>query len=95
MMCSPVVRTNPVTGWKSLFGAAHQVEQGWINDVTERESEILKAYCEYILRLAAEISELLTKVVLTYVAVLQLIAENHDLQVRFRWNQNDLAIWDK
>jgi hypothetical protein len=27
--------------------------------------------------------------------VLQLITENHDLQVRFRWNRNDLAIWDK
>ncbi|KAM0323961.1 hypothetical protein ACHAQA_008543 [Verticillium albo-atrum] len=66
----PVIRTNPVTGWKSLFGAAHQVEAGWINDVTERESEILKAY------------------------FLQLITENHDLQVRFRWQKNDLAIWD-
>jgi len=66
----PVVRTNPVTGWKSLFGAGHQIHAGWINDVTERESEIIKAY------------------------FLQLIAENHDLQVRFRWNKNDLAIWD-
>jgi len=43
---SPVVRTNPVTGWKSLFGAGHQVHAGWINGVTERESEILKAYCK-------------------------------------------------
>lgn len=66
----PVVRTNPVTGWKSLFGAAHQVEHGWIDNVTQRESEILKGY------------------------FLQIITENHDLQVRFRWNQNDLAIWD-
>ncbi|KAK3370407.1 hypothetical protein B0H63DRAFT_552368 [Podospora didyma] len=66
----PVIRTNPVTGWKSVFGAAHQVEAGWINGVTERESEILKAYFN------------------------QLIAENHDLQVRFRWGKNDIAIWD-
>jgi hypothetical protein len=43
---SPVVRTNPVTGWKSLFGAAHQIEAGWINDVTPRESDIIKAYCK-------------------------------------------------
>ncbi|KAH8673391.1 hypothetical protein BX600DRAFT_479963 [Xylariales sp. PMI_506] len=66
----PVVRTNPVTGWKSLFSAGSQIESGWINDVTSRESDILKAY------------------------FLQLISENHDLQVRFRWNKNDLAIWD-
>ncbi|BDD56716.1 hypothetical protein MPDQ_000141 [Monascus purpureus] len=66
----PLVRTNPVTGWKSLFGVGHQVHAGWIEGVTERESEILKNY------------------------FLQLIAENHDLQVRFKWNTNDLAIWD-
>ncbi|KKY21675.1 putative family taurine [Phaeomoniella chlamydospora] len=66
----PVVRTNPITGWKSLFGLGHQVEAGWIDGITERESEIVKAY------------------------FLQLITENHDLQVRFRWNKNDLAIWD-
>jgi alpha-ketoglutarate-dependent taurine dioxygenase len=28
-------------------------------------------------------------------AVLQLITDNHDLQVRFRWGKNDIAIWDK
>ncbi|EXJ60572.1 hypothetical protein A1O7_04725 [Cladophialophora yegresii CBS 114405] len=66
----PVVRTNPVTGWKSLFGAGHQIEHGWIDGVTPRESDILKAY------------------------FLQLITDNHDLQVRFRWNENDLAVWD-
>ncbi|KAF2395493.1 alpha-ketoglutarate-dependent sulfonate dioxygenase [Trichodelitschia bisporula] len=66
----PVIRTNPVTGWKSLFGAGHQVHAGWIDGVTTRESEILKAY------------------------FVQIIAENHDLQVRFKWGLNDLAIWD-
>lgn len=25
----------------------------------------------------------------------RLLFENHDLQVRFRWGRNDLAIWDK
>lgn len=43
---SPVIRTNPVTGWKSLFGACHQVKFGWYNDVTPRESDILKQYCK-------------------------------------------------
>ena len=27
--------------------------------------------------------------------VLETIASNYDLQVRIKWNQNDLAIWDK
>ncbi|KAK5705084.1 hypothetical protein LTR97_002198 [Elasticomyces elasticus] len=40
----PVVRTNPVTGWKSLFGAGGQVKNGWIDDVSPRESELLKEY---------------------------------------------------
>ena len=47
---SPVVRTNPVTGWKSLFGAGHQVYAGWIDNVTETESEVIKAYCKYFLQ---------------------------------------------
>ena len=66
----PVVRTNPVTGWRSLFAAGGQVEKGWIDGVTEHESELLKKYFT------------------------RLIYENHDLQVRFRWGKNDLAIWD-
>ncbi|TVY19726.1 putative alpha-ketoglutarate-dependent sulfonate dioxygenase [Lachnellula arida] len=66
----PVIRTNPVTGWKSIFGAGQQVEHGWINNVTDRESELIKAY------------------------LLEIIALNYDLQVRIKWNQNDLAIWD-
>ncbi|KAK9773085.1 putative TauD/TfdA-like domain-containing protein [Seiridium cardinale] len=66
----PVIRTNPVTGWKTLFGTGHQVHAGWYNGVIERESDILKDYFN------------------------QIIFENHDFQVCFRWNQNDFAIWD-
>ncbi|VUC26087.1 unnamed protein product [Clonostachys rosea] len=66
----PVVRTNPVTGWKHLFGVGQQIHDGKINGVTDREEEILKKY------------------------LLQLITENHDLQVRFRWGKNDIAVWD-
>ncbi|PMD49827.1 TauD-domain-containing protein [Hyaloscypha bicolor E] len=65
-----IVRTKPVTGWKSIFGAGQQINKGWINDVTERESNLIKDY------------------------FLELIAQNHDLQVRFKWNKNDVAIWD-
>ncbi len=65
----PVVRTNPVTGWKSIFSVGHHVEK--INDLKEEES---KGLLEWFLKL---------------------VVENHDLQVRHRWqNVNDLAIWD-
>lgn len=40
----PVVRTNPVTGWKSLFALGGQVEKGWIEGLTRTESELLKRY---------------------------------------------------
>ncbi|KAH7351308.1 putative alpha-ketoglutarate-dependent taurine dioxygenase [Rhexocercosporidium sp. MPI-PUGE-AT-0058] len=65
----PVIRTNPVTGWKSLFAVGHHVQH--INDLAPEES---KALLEWFVRL---------------------IVDNHDLQVRHRWqNPNDLAIWD-
>lgn len=35
----PVIRTNPVTGWKSVFGVGHHVER--INGLTEQESRRL------------------------------------------------------
>ncbi|TVY43064.1 putative alpha-ketoglutarate-dependent sulfonate dioxygenase [Lachnellula occidentalis] len=62
----PVVRTNPVTGWKTVFAVGHHVQH--INGLTENES-----------------SHLLNE-------FLRMITENHDLQVRFKWdNQNDLG----
>ena len=64
----PVVRTNPVTGWKSVFAVGHHV--GHINDVTKHESDLLLNY------------------------FLDLLAHNHDIQVRFKWSQHDVAIWD-
>ncbi|KAK6614450.1 TfdA family Taurine catabolism dioxygenase TauD [Botrytis cinerea] len=65
----PVVRTNPVTGWKSVFPVGGHVSH--INDVTQLESEALLGWFK------------------------RLLVDNHDLQVRFKWkNQNDLAIWD-
>ncbi|KAF2018534.1 taurine catabolism dioxygenase [Aaosphaeria arxii CBS 175.79] len=65
----PVVRTNPVTGWKSVFPVGGHVRS--INGLAKQESEDLLKW------------------------FLRLVQENHDLQVRFRWNnKNDLAIWD-
>ncbi|TVY53536.1 putative alpha-ketoglutarate-dependent sulfonate dioxygenase [Lachnellula cervina] len=65
----PVVRTNPVTGWKSVYPIGSHVSH--INDITELES---KALLKWFVRL---------------------LVDNHDLQVRFKWqNVNDIAIWD-
>lgn len=65
----PVVRTNPVTGWKSIFPVGGHISH--INDVTELESKALLKWFN------------------------RLLVDNHDLQVRFKWkNQNDIAIWD-
>ncbi|KAK5796255.1 hypothetical protein VI817_005540 [Penicillium citrinum] len=65
----PIVRTNPVTGWKSIYAVGPFPKQ--INELNESESdELLKKFYNTIL-------------------------ENHDLQVRFKWrNENDIAIWD-
>ncbi|KIW94907.1 uncharacterized protein Z519_04886 [Cladophialophora bantiana CBS 173.52] len=65
----PVVRTNPVTGWKSIFPVGGHVRH--INGLTEQESKNLLDW------------------------FLDLVYKNHDLQVRFKWeNPNDIAIWD-
>ncbi|OJJ46644.1 hypothetical protein ASPZODRAFT_1990760 [Penicilliopsis zonata CBS 506.65] len=64
----PVIRTNPVTGWKSVY-----VNKGFtkrINGISKDESDVLLNY------------------------LFNLVTQNHDAQVRFKWNKNDLAIWD-
>ncbi|KAF3384953.1 hypothetical protein F1880_003157 [Penicillium rolfsii] len=64
----PVIRTNPVTGWKSVY-----VNKGFtkrINGVTKDESDMLLSY------------------------LFNLVTQNHDAQVRFKWRKNDMAIWD-
>lgn len=64
----PLVRTNPVTGWKSIYGAGIHIEK--INGLSEAESEHLKD------------------------VFLKMIVENHDLQARCRWiNDNDVGMW--
>ncbi|KAJ3135373.1 hypothetical protein HK100_002816 [Physocladia obscura] len=64
----PVIRTNPVTGWKGVF-----VNRGFtrrINELSKDESDIVLEH------------------------LYNVITQNHDLQVRFRWNKNDVAVWD-
>ena len=63
----PVVRTHPVTGWKSVYAMGTHCKN--INGVSQSESQLL-----------------LDK-------ILSMITENHDLQVRFRWqNPSDIGM---
>lgn len=64
----PLVRTNPVTGWKSIFSIGHHFTS--INGLSDSESALIKDYLS------------------------ELLYGSHDIQVRFRWNKNDVAIWD-
>jgi alpha-ketoglutarate-dependent taurine dioxygenase len=64
----PIIRTNPVTGWRSVY-----INRGFtkrINEVSKDESDVLLQY------------------------LFSLTTQNHDLQVRYQWAKNDVAIWD-
>ncbi|KAJ3001760.1 UNVERIFIED_CONTAM: hypothetical protein HDU68_006680, partial [Siphonaria sp. JEL0065] len=64
----PVIRTNPVTGWKGVFANRGFTKK--INELSKDESDLVLEY------------------------LFQLAVQNHDLQVRFRWNKHDVAVWD-
>jgi alpha-ketoglutarate-dependent taurine dioxygenase len=53
----PVIRTNPVTGWKSVFAVGHHVQH--INGVTAEESQALT---NWFLRLIVENHDLQLRV---------------------------------
>ncbi|KAK7043318.1 taurine catabolism dioxygenase [Favolaschia claudopus] len=74
---SPVIRSHPVTGFKTLF----------INKFVSFVETIV-SYTTRILELTEDESN----DVLAYLT--RHVSENHDLQVRFRWGKNDVAIWD-
>lgn len=63
-----MIRTNPVTGFKSIF--------------------VNRSFTKRILELTEDESN----DVLDYLA--RHVSENHDLQVRFRWEKDSVAIWD-
>ncbi|KAJ7443692.1 hypothetical protein FB451DRAFT_1056701 [Mycena latifolia] len=63
----PVIRTNPVTGWKGLF-----VNRAFTKRIIELSYDESAVILEYLFRLTTE---------------------NHDLQVRYRWEKDDIAIW--
>ncbi|GAA6006026.1 hypothetical protein JCM10207_007312 [Rhodosporidiobolus poonsookiae] len=63
----PVIRTNPVTGWKSLF-----VNSAFTKRIVELNKDESDKILEYLFGL---------------------VSLNHDLQVRYKWDKNDVAIW--
>jgi alpha-ketoglutarate-dependent taurine dioxygenase len=74
----PVIRTNPVTGWKGLF-----VNKGYcLHGFSDR------SFTKRIVELTKDESDNLLEYLFRH------ISQNHDLQVRFKWNKNDIAIWD-
>ncbi|KAG5367908.1 Alpha-ketoglutarate-dependent taurine dioxygenase [Yarrowia sp. C11] len=64
----PLVRTNPVTGWKSIY--VNPIFTKSINGLSWDESKNILDFLN------------------------QNLIENHDAHVRFKWNPNDVAIWD-
>ncbi|KAI0692112.1 taurine catabolism dioxygenase [Cytidiella melzeri] len=64
----PVIRTHPITGYRSLF--------------------VNRSFTKRIVELHPEESDNLLDFLFRHVA------ENHDLQVRYRWSVDDVAIWD-
>ncbi|KAI8803635.1 TfdA family taurine dioxygenase [Cladochytrium replicatum] len=64
----PVVRTNPVTGWKTLF-----VNRGFTKRILELHKHESDTLLEYLINI---------------------VPNNHDIQVRWKWEKNSVAIWD-
>lgn len=81
-----------VTGWKSVF-----VNRGFtrrINGVTKDESDMLLQYLFNVSFLFVLWLQNLYFTFLDNWHVWQLVTQNHDAQVRFKWSKDDLAIWD-
>ncbi|KAI8372942.1 uncharacterized protein BYT42DRAFT_594807 [Radiomyces spectabilis] len=64
----PVVRTHPVTGWKSLYVQPYFTRR--IVGLSPKESTAILNY------------------------LYQLIATSADFQVRFKWTEDSVAVWD-
>lgn len=85
----PVIRVNPVSGWKGLFVNKEFTRR--ILGVSRDESDFILDYLNVSWPKPSTENTLTTQ---------RIIANNHDLQVRFKWSVNnapgigDVAIWD-
>lgn len=64
----PLVRTNPVTGWKTLYAVSQPFTR--INELSPIESDLVRKFIHNTL------------------------SNSHDIQLRYKWEKNDVAIWD-
>ncbi|TAQ90510.1 hypothetical protein B7494_g1210 [Chlorociboria aeruginascens] len=64
----PVIRTNPITGWKYVYAFGHHMES--IDGLADVESDMIMNH------------------------MLRLVTDNHQLQIRVKWEPKDLVVWD-
>jgi hypothetical protein len=67
-------------------------------ELTKDESDVILGYlfsvCSPALYSVCSIFTSLYPAINTHLLPEQLVSQNHDNQVRFRWHKNDVAIWD-
>ncbi|MCJ1241820.1 hypothetical protein MMC14_009826 [Varicellaria rhodocarpa] len=80
----PLVRTHPITGWRSVFAPGTDI----LHD--GRKDEIgLTLNRVVINEVTANTSQLILN------RLMSIMTEDHDIQVRFKWKSpSDIAIWD-
>lgn len=84
----PVIRTNPVTGWKGLF--VNGVFTKRINELTKDESDETLKYLSNIVTLNHDL-QVSSACSGSLGSAPTLKSRSH--QVRHKWSKNDLAIW--
>jgi alpha-ketoglutarate-dependent taurine dioxygenase len=87
-LLSPVIRTHPITGYKTLFVNKGSGSCSCTPITSDSHAPPSIRFTKRIVELTEDESDALLDYLFRHVA------ENHDLQVRFRWSTNDIAIWD-